>query len=420
MEENFEYPEYKEELDRALSLFYEGKVNEAISEIENIMQEYGENLDLAIWKSYMLASSGRTDEAYNYLKTLEEDLGSHSEYWTQRGYTLLFAGNLMDAIGEFKKALEIDEKSYHASIGYAYSFYQLGVMGLVEKSELNECLRILQEREKEGWDTGELSTLMGLLYNLLEEKKEALNKLKEGFLKGTKEALSSIVQISSDLGDFKTIDELLAEGYDYLTLERTLWEHLRDPENALKLILRHLSTEYSDDSAVMGINISFETQNYDASEKILQKYLEKHPDDTLAKRLLGEAKAYLNKYEESLKILKEIEEQYQNDSTYKNVLGFVYYNTGKKDLALKCFKESTELDSKNASAWTNLGIFYYEEGEFEKAKECLEKAIEIAPDIISAKYYLALIYKELGDTEKYEKIIDELGIFGQILDAGNL
>ena len=119
-------------------------------------------------------------------------------------------------------------------------------------------------------------------------------------------------------------------------------------------------------------------------------------------------------------LAKEIEEQYQNDSTYKNVLGFVYYNTGKKDLALKCFKESTELDSKNASAWTNLGIFYYEEGEFEKAKECLEKAIEIAPDIISAKYYLALIYKELGDTEKYEKIIDELGIFGQILDAGNL
>jgi len=420
MEEDFEYPEYKEELDYALSLYYEGKVDEAIAEIENIMREYGENLDLAIWKSYMLASSGRTDEAYNYLQTLEEKLGTHSEYWTQRGYTLLFAGEIMEAIEEFKRALEIDETSYHASVGYAYSFYQLGVIGLAEKSDLEECLRILQEREKEGWDTGELHTLMGLLYNQLEEKEEALNKLKEGFLRGAKEALSSIVQISSDLGDFRTIDELLEEGYDYYTLEKTLWEHLRDPENALKLILRHLSTNYSDDSAVMGINISFETQNYEAGEKILQKYLEKHPDDTLAKRLLGEAKAYLNKYKESLEILKEIEEQYSTDSTYKNVLGFVYYNLGEKDLARKYFKESTELDPKNASAWTNLGIFYYEEGSLEKAKECLEMAIGITPDILSAKYYLALIYKELGDTEKYEKMISELGILGQILEAGNL
>ena len=402
-----EYPPYKDEIEKALALFYGGKVKEAIAKIDELIGEHGEQLDLIIWKTYMLALSGDPETAYNYIEGYEDSFSDRVEYWTQRGFIRLFMNDLFEAQEDFKKALEIDNRSYHATIGYSYVLYQLSLLIKVEKEELEKALEMLIERRDEGFDTGELYTLIGLIENSLNKKKEALEDLLLGYLKGVKEALSTIVDICEELDDYTVIEKLTEEGIRYESLENTL-EEIGDYEGYVVLVYRHLKKEYSDNLCIKGINISFSVERYDIAENLLKMFIERHPEDTMAKRLLGEAYIYQGDIEAGIEILLPLKEVFSGDSTYLNVLGYAYYNLGKLELAYRYFMDSVRADPNNASAWTNLGVYYYERGDLEKAKEYLEKAVALNPDIRTAKYYLMAVYKEMGDEENYKRLKDSL------------
>jgi len=266
---------------------------------------------------------------------------------------------------------------------------------------------MLIERRNEGFDTGELHTLIGLIENMLGKKKEALNNLLLGFSKGNKEALSTIVEICEELGDYSAIDDLLAMGTSYEALESTL-EDLGDYEGYLLLAARHLKNKYSDNLCIKCINIAFEIQRYDIAEWLLKMFMERHPEDLMAKRLLGEAYVYQGDLNKGLEILLPLAENFSNDSTYLNILGYVYYSLGQEELAYQYFLNSVRADPNNASAWANLGIYHYERGDVGKAREYLERAVALNPDIKTAKYYLMAIYKEIGDEENYKRIKDSL------------
>ncbi|MCD6156831.1 MAG: tetratricopeptide repeat protein [Euryarchaeota archaeon] len=402
-----EYPPYKDEIESAIALFYGGNVEEAISKIDDLIREHGEQLDLVIWKTYMLALSGNPDSAYEYIKDYEDTFKDHAEYWTQRGFIRLFMNDLFEAQEDFKKALEIDPKSYHATIGHAYVLYQLSLLLTVDEKDLENALSMLAERRKDGFDTGELHTLIGLIKNALGRKKEALGDLITGYLKGVKEALSTIVDICESLGDYSPINKLLESGISYEMLENTL-ENIGDYDSYLILATRHLREEYSDNLCIKCINIAFNVERYDIAEDLLNLFIERHPEDIMAKRLLGEAYVYQGELNKGLEILLPLQENFSGDSTYLNVLGYVYYSLGKPEVAYKYFLDSIKADPNNASAWTNLGIYHYEMGDTSKAKEYLEKAIALNPELKTAKYYLMAIYKEIGDEENYRRIKDSL------------
>lgn len=150
---------------------------------------------------------------------------------------------------------------------------------------------------------------------------------------------------------------------------------------------------------------------YATAERVLEKALEKAPNNIKVMKLLGWAYMYTEKFDDALLLYQKVLNIEPGDEMSRNNLGYICYKK-------KIFGEAIEHLSKviktgkdvSAVLYANyyLGLVYFERNMYKDAIHFFEKALEIGPNLYEAKYYMALSFSGKGNEEKAKKIWKEM------------
>ena len=111
----------------------------------------------------------------------------------------------------------------------------------------------------------------------------------------------------------------------------------------------------------------------------LKKKLEENPD-SLAFAPLADAYRKQGNLAEALQVCRKGLEKHPNNTSGRVVLGRVYREQGKADAAVSEFKKVLELDPENLMAHSFLGSVYLEKGDHQAAIEEYQKILTLNPD----------------------------------------
>lgn len=138
----------------------------------------------------------------------------------------------------------------------------------------------------------------------------------------------------------------------------------------------------------------------DEAIPLLQKYLEKFPDDPRAWVGLGlgyEDKKQFQDAENAFQRALQADPKFAEAEYQIGVLKGV---SGDSAAAISHYERAIEFDPHHLQALNKLGGLYLQSGEFNKALAVLLKAEAINPDDRQTEYSLALAYAKLGNREE--------------------
>jgi serine/threonine protein kinase/Flp pilus assembly protein TadD len=142
--------------------------------------------------------------------------------------------------------------------------------------------------------------------------------------------------------------------------------------------------------------------------KILQKLVERYPDEKEAFLRLGQIHLELSKYKESIYYLSKAIEL---DSLYKrayNTLSLAYDGSGDFEKSIWAINKYISLAPNEANPYNSRGALYTYNGKLDQAIESFKKALEIKPDFYMSLSNLGNIYLLKRDYAKAESCYKEL------------
>lgn len=147
-------------------------------------------------------------------------------------------------------------------------------------------------------------------------------------------------------------------------------------------------------------SVFLKSTRQDEAIPLLQKYLEKYPDDPTA--WVGLGLGYEDQ-KNAPEAQKAFERALVADPKYAEAeyqLGLLIELSGRSDVALQHYERALEMNPKHLLAMTKLGKLYLEAGQYEKSRDVLLKAESIEPQNRETEYGLALVYAKLGNREE--------------------
>lgn len=144
----------------------------------------------------------------------------------------------------------------------------------------------------------------------------------------------------------------------------------------------------------------FNSGNYQQCFDIVSPYVQRHPDSSAARKILGMDQYMLGKPREALQELLRATELNPKDADAFYYLGRLYFSADNVVAALTAFQKSIELDPSSVRATTQLGQTYEALGRMTDAERAYRRAIELEeqqPKKSEWPYYnLALLYVNTG------------------------
>ncbi|GAB4276622.1 MAG: hypothetical protein Kow0029_18760 [Candidatus Rifleibacteriota bacterium] len=139
-----------------------------------------------------------------------------------------------------------------------------------------------------------------------------------------------------------------------------------------------------------------ENGNYEEARPLIRNYLEDHPNDPLAIRLLGNTYAYtgfLGKakkiWRDGLKLFPENVDLLYNYALANYLQGNLYY-------AKKFWKKALKFSPEDAEIYFNLGQIARDEGRLKSAIRFWIKALKYKPDNVELMNNIGVAYASLG------------------------
>jgi tetratricopeptide (TPR) repeat protein len=142
--------------------------------------------------------------------------------------------------------------------------------------------------------------------------------------------------------------------------------------------------------------------------KVLQKIVERYPDEKEAFLRLGQIHRQLSKYKESIYYLSKVIEI---DSLYKrayNTLALAYDGSGDFEKSIWAINKYISLAPDEANPYDTRGNLYAYNGNLDQAIESYKKALEIKPDFYKSLSKLGHMYLFKRDYAKAESCYKEL------------
>lgn len=135
------------------------------------------------------------------------------------------------------------------------------------------------------------------------------------------------------------------------------------------------------------------------AEKVLKDVCSAHPENTQARRMLGDVYLSQQKMEEAGREFQAALGHEPGDASFWTSLGHTLERTGKHDKALDAFQHAAELEPGNAVCAYHVGDAYLALDKPEMAVGFLTRAVQLDPDMAIGYYDLGLAFFKLG---KYE------------------
>jgi Flp pilus assembly protein TadD, contains TPR repeats len=120
---------------------------------------------------------------------------------------------------------------------------------------------------------------------------------------------------------------------------------------------------------------------------------------------IAEEKINRGDIDEAIKILEIYLNEHPQDYYAINKLGVAFVYNGKTNSAKECFYKAIEINPNFAPSYSNIGNLFTEEGKYEEALYWYKKALEIDPQFSSARTNLAHLYRVTG---RIDMAVEEL------------
>jgi len=147
-------------------------------------------------------------------------------------------------------------------------------------------------------------------------------------------------------------------------------------------------------------SVFLKSTRQDEAIPLLQKYLEKYPDDPSAWVGLGLGYEDQKKFPDAQKAFESALRADPKFAEAEYQLGVITELSGNSAAASQHYERALEMNPEHASAMMKLGKLYLEAGQYERARDVLLKAESIAPQDRETEYDLALVYSKLGNHEE--------------------
>jgi cellulose synthase operon protein C len=154
----------------------------------------------------------------------------------------------------------------------------------------------------------------------------------------------------------------------------------------------------------------FAAKALDEANVLIDKLLNRNPNDLLALRLKAQSQLLVGERKKALSVLKEIARLASNGPRIYLVLAELYFAEGTFTLAEKNALKAIEQGEKAASPWVILGDIYFRRRQFTKALSYYEKVLPVQPDSLPLMLQMGDAYLNLGQGGKaeefYKKALD--------------
>jgi tetratricopeptide (TPR) repeat protein len=161
-------------------------------------------------------------------------------------------------------------------------------------------------------------------------------------------------------------------------------------------------------------SVFLKSTRQDEAIPLLQKYLEKYPDDPSAWVGLEIGYEDQKKFSDAQ---KAFESALKADSKFAEAeyqLGVITELSGNPAAASQHYERALEMDTHHVPAMMKLGKLYLEAGQYERARDVLLKAESIAPQDRETEYDLALVYSKLGNHQEAKAHMEKFQKAGPI------
>ena len=201
----------------------------------------------------------------------------------------------------------------------------------------------------------------------------------------------------------KCID--LKNSLELLNFLGTVYMHLKEYENAIKIFEKLLDSNYSNDSVYNNLGIALKNKkNYLSALKQFKLSLELNPKNHLSFFNLGNIYLELNEnskaeinFKNCLKINKKYTPALLNLST-------LYFNKKELEKSQSLLKKCIELKNYSLPVLENISKIYLLKRNFSKAEIFIKRIIENSPKLLNKIIPIALGYVYQGKSKKYKEV----------------
>jgi tetratricopeptide (TPR) repeat protein len=147
-------------------------------------------------------------------------------------------------------------------------------------------------------------------------------------------------------------------------------------------------------------SVFLKSTRQDEAIPLLQKYLEKYPDDPSAWVGLGLGFEDQKKFPDAQKAFERALQADPKFAEAEYQIAVIADLAGNSSLAMQDYEKALAMDPHHLHSLTKLAKLYMQGGQYEKAREVLLKAESVDPDDRQTEYALALVYSKLGNREE--------------------
>lgn len=355
------------ELQKALSLFGEGKLDEAMNLAKHFDDEHPRSLEskLLLGRIYLVQAYGITRYT-GFAGYFRRDLLGEAEEWFRRAleidaasievrnylaFTLLLLMNVPAARDEVERVLDLDNKN-------AYALYLMGEIHLIQG---NAAASIRHFQESLAIEPKSAEARAGLIRAFTAE----------GERKKAAEEMSVLLESNPDLPDALTLAFDIYEALELLSEAVVLYRTLLDvAPQRLDIMFQWGSVEYR-----LG--------NLDAAERLFDTLLEKKHDHDGALYYKGCLLIDRGRVEEAAPILERAARQQGTFFSYAldRIHAMALYHAGKNryEPAFKLFDLILELNHADSVALANKALGLSKAGRIDEADKAFRELMELEP-----------------------------------------
>jgi cellulose synthase operon protein C len=428
----------------ALALLGEGQREDALKELEAaraIDPSEVTGLDVAIVVNHIAAR--QFEQALQAAERLRDEGGAEPMiYFNLIGIAQLGLNNLDAAENAFRQGLEDDPGNRSLSMN-------LGMLELRRgnREAAKEVFEALQARHPGHADSAIRLAQLEML---------------EGNFTGARRWLSDAIAYHPEVAELQyRLAEVLAAGQDHREAEQALRRTLElDPDHLMarvvlvdrlsmtgrvreaRLLFEPLLEDHPDEPVVLAQQGWFQLQDGDyegsvisfrralevqtrrswlmhyhqaqllagqeeAALATLTDWLERQPDDSGVRRLLGSSLLYLNREDEALEVFREQVRRQPEDATALNNLAWLLRERNPAE-ALEYAQRAYALAPKRAEVLNTLGVAFLYTGDTKRAVETLQRARDAAPNAPAIGVHLARALHADGQTDRARGLLETI------------
>jgi DNA-directed RNA polymerase subunit alpha len=128
--------------------------------------------------------------------------------------------------------------------------------------------------------------------------------------------------------------------------------------------------------------------DYEADEKLLERFLKKNADDAELLYVQGLTLDFQGYHDEAVQKYERALEKEPGHPKSLFRLAYLYDLAGEDDRALELYEQLRRQRPIHVNTMINLGIFYEDRNEFDKAADCFRSVLEYFPNHNRARLYL--------------------------------